>query len=161
MLIFAGAHDQRFGMGFKGRLPWPRMGADIERFHKLTKDKTVLMGERTYQEYQSVKHAYGVGKIYVLSSSHEQLPDAEVINNLEDIKEKSKSEDIWVIGGGSVFKQLIDFADRMYLTRIEGEFEVDTYFPEYNLHEWNVSQESFKFDSSNPYPYVFLELSRK
>lgn len=161
MLIFAAAHDKNFGMGYKGRLPWPRMAADIERFHRLTKDKTVLMGERTYREYQSVKHAFGVGKIYVLSNSRTLLPDAEVIRDLEFIKKQATTKDIWVIGGGSVFKQLINTADKMYLTRIEGEFEVDTYFPKYNINDWSVFEERFSADKVNPYPYTFLELVRE
>lgn len=162
MLNFVAAHDENFGMGFKGRLPWPRMAADIERLHKLTKDKTVVMGERTYREYQTVKHAFGTGRVIVLSRSIQTLQDAEVISDLNSIAKRAKSEDIWVIGGGSVFKQLINAADKLYLTVIKGSFKVDTYFPQYSLDGWRVvERQSFPADQNNPYPYTFLKLSRK
>lgn len=161
MLYFAGAHDKNFGMGYQGHLPWPRMGADIERFHTLTKDKSIVMGQRTYEEYKRVKHAFNIHKAYVLSNSLNSLADAEVVHSLEDIVEPSKQKDIWVIGGGSLFAQLIAHVDVMYLTKIEAEFKVDTYFPEYTLDDWNIArQETFPADSENPYPYTFLELKK-
>lgn len=158
MIYFAGAHDKNFGMGFKGHLPWPRMAADIKRFHVLTRNKTVVMGQKTYEEYKRVKHAFNVHECYVLSSSLKSLPDAEILNSIEEIIELSKQKEIWVIGGGILFSQLIQFVDTMYLTRIEGEFKVDTYFPAYDLSDWKVESESFPADVHNPYPYTFLKL---
>src|SRR5688572_9784360 len=117
MIYFVGAYANNHVMGKDGHLPWPRMANDIANFHKLTKDKTVAMGEKTYQVYQSVKHAFGVGKIYVLTRSHSQLPDAQIIS-LDELIEKAKNDQIWVIGGGSIFKQLLDKVDKMYITEI-------------------------------------------
>lgn len=160
MIYFVGAYANHHVMGSDGHLPWPRMAADIVRLHRLTNDQVVVMGERTYREYQSVKHAFGVAEILVLSRSHDELPDAEVVS-VETVLKRSETSELWVIGGASIFKLLIEYADRMYLTEIEGEFEGDVYFPEYSSEEWQlVDAESYPADAQNPYPYSFLLLER-
>jgi dihydrofolate reductase len=137
------------------------MAADIARLHQLTKDKTIVMGEKTYREYQNVKHAFGVGEVLVLSRSRTDLPDASVVS-LEDILELSKTKDLWVIGGATVFGLLINNADKMYLTEIDGEFEGDAFFPDYPLDHWQVvKKEAYPSDTDNPHPYTFFELERK
>lgn len=162
MLYFVGAHDQKFGMGNKGNLPWPRMATDLKRFHALTKNKTVLMGERTYREYASIRHVFGVGNIYVVSRTAEALPDATVLRSLEEVPAKAEHEDIWAIGGGSIFKQLLPSVDVMYLTLIDGVFEADTFFPEYHEADWEILQkDSFPADADNPFAYTFLTLKRR
>jgi dihydrofolate reductase len=160
MIYFVGAYANKKVMGKDGHLPWPRMAADIKRLHSLTKDKTIVMGERTYQEYQNVKHAFGVGEVIVISRSHSSLPDAQ-ISSLEEVLDLSKTKDLWVIGGATIFKLLINSANKMYLTEIDGDFDGDVFFPEYSLTDWHVvKKDVFPADLENPYPYTFLELER-
>lgn len=161
MLYFVAAHDQNLGMGNHGHLPWPRMAADIERLHALTRNKTIVMGQRTYEEYKRVKHAFNIYESYVVSNSLLSLPDAKVIHDIKDIVALSKQKDVWVIGGGSIFSQLIAYVDVMYLTQLESSFDVDTYFPDYEPTDWNQEKQSFPADQLNPFPYTFLKLRRK
>lgn len=159
MLHFVGAYADNYAMGYEKHLPWPRMAADISRFHVLTKNKIVLMGQRTYKEFSDVQKILGTKKIYVATRQKIKLQDAEIISNLELIVEKSKTEDIWVIGGAQIFTQLLPHATSMYITKIEGEFEADTFFPAYDISKWKIlKQQTFPADLDNPYPYTFLTL---
>lgn len=160
MLYFVAAHDQNFGIGNHSHLPWPRMAADITRFHELIKGKTIVMGQKTYLEYKRAKHTFNTEEVFVLSSTLKSLPDAQVLHDLKDILELSKSKEVWVIGGGSLFTQLLSKVDTMYLTRIEAQFKADTYFPKYNQKDWKVDEQRFKAHKDNPFSYSFLKLSR-
>ena len=162
MIIFVAAHDKNYGMGSKGSLPWPLMQSDKEHLHELADGRSLVMGERTYRNYKDIREAFKTDDVTVISKSLSGLPDAKVVDSLEPIIERAKHEDLWVIGGGNIFAQLLPHAQRMYLTEIDGDFEADTDFPKYNLNEWNVvHRESHSKDAQNPYPYTFLTLKRK
>jgi dihydrofolate reductase len=162
MIIFTAAYAHNYAIGYKGRVPWQRMKADRERLHELTTNKTVVLGERTYREYEDVQKTLRTNKIIVISRNVTELPDAIVVPSLDTIIERGKHEDMWVNGGGSVFTQLLPYAGKMYLTEIDVEVEADTFFPAYSVDEWRVvKKDSFQADNDNPYPYTFLELERK
>ncbi len=162
MIIFVAAHDKNLGMGNKGGLPWPSMKADKDRLHKLAKGKTIVMGERTYHDYKDYQKTYKTKNIFVLSLNSKELKDAVVLNSIEQVVELAKNKEVWVLGGGNVFAQLIENADKMYITEIEAEFETDTYFPQYDTSHWKVVEKSsFAADALNPYPYTFMTLQKK
>lgn len=160
MIIFVAAYANNRVMGFQGKLPWPRMAADIARLHQLTNQQAIAMGERTYRQYSDVKHAFDVESVLVVSHSTGPLPDAELVS-LEQLIKLSQTQDIWVIGGAQIFLQLLPYAKKMYLTEIDSDFAGDAYFPDYSLSEWRlVGEQLFSADTNNPYPYKFLELER-
>ena len=73
----------------------------------------------------------------------------------------ARGEDVYVIGGASIFKQLIEDVDHMYLTRIEQGFKSDRYFPDYSTMNFEmVEAQYFSADDDNPYAYTFLQLRR-
>lgn len=161
MISIIAAYAKNNELGYKGRLPWPRMAADKQRFHSLIKDKPIVMGMNTYGEYQHAKHAFTVEKVYVLTHQKIRLPDATAVSSIQQIVEHSRKNDIWAIGGASVYEQFIPYADEMYLTRIEGDFLADTFFPAYDQADWHiVQQQSFPADAGNPYPYSFIKQIR-
>lgn len=138
------------------------MKNDRERLHKLAKGKIIVMGERTYQAYKDVKEAFNTQHVIVLSHSLKYLDDAEVVHELDEIVERAKSSELWVIGGGSMFKQLMPYASKMHLTEIDGEFEADTFFPEYDTSEWELVEKlNEPADQDNPYSSVFVTYQRK
>lgn len=163
MIIFVGAFTKNYGMGNKGNLPWRHgsMQEDTKRLHKLTNGKTIVMGERTYNDYQDVQKSFQTKSILVISRNIKTLPDAEVASSLETIVDRSQTEDVWVIGGGQIFTQLIPYAQKMYLTEIDAELEADTFFPQYSSDDWTRSEESHKADAHNKYDYTFIDLNRK
>lgn len=163
MIIFVAAHGKKREMGFKGGLPWPLMKADRAHLHSIADGKTVVMGERTIHNYKSVNASYATDHVVVLSrTTSTSVPGIEVIGDIQPIIERAKTEELCVVGGASIFTQLLPYAQQMYLTEIDGEFEADTFFPEYNQSDWHIiSQHPHQPDDQNPYPYTFITLKRR
>lgn len=140
------------------------MKSDVARYRKLTRNKSVVMGGQTYREYRGgAQEAFGSeAKIIVLTRSAQSLPDAEVVSSPYEIVQRAKTEVLWVIGGGNIFAQLLPYADKMYLTRVHGSFEADTFFPEFDPAEWHIrEQSSYPAGADNPYPYTFVTYERQ
>lgn len=159
MIIFIVAHDKNRGIGFKGRAPWLRMKADRERLHKLTSGKVLAMGRKSYDEFKSVQHAFSPKEVLIISRSEsDDIPTT----SLDVVRNRARNEDIWVLGGGEVFRELLPEASKIYLTEIEASFEADTFFPELNMEEWRVVEsQAHSQDTDNPFPYKFQLLERR
>ncbi len=132
MKIFIIAAMDRNGLIGKGdSLPW-KISEDLKRFKKLTTGKTLIMGSRTYDGLPSLLPGR---KILVLDKKkRENCLSACSIKEALDILKNEK--EVFIAGGASVYKQFIPLADRMYLTKIDEEFEGDVYFPNYNKQNW-------------------------
>lgn len=162
MINFVAAHGKKRELGYQGRLPWPRMAADIQRLHNLIDNQIIVMGEQTYREYRHVKHAFHSKRVFVLSSKNVDDDDVETIYSIEDVLSLAKKSTLWVIGGAKVFQQLLPYAQTMYLTCIDGNFKADSFFPSYDSRDWEViDEQSFSADGDNPFDYSFLTLKRK
>ncbi len=118
-------------IGSGGRMPW-HIPEDLRHFRELTMGHTLVMGRRTFE---------GIGKPLdgrrniVLTREAGWHPEGvEVARSLEEAL--SMSEDVFVIGGGEVFRQAMPLADRIYLSHIEGEWTGDTYFPPIDSTQW-------------------------
>jgi dihydrofolate reductase len=98
----------------------------------------------------------------VLSETKEGLTGAEIFDNWEKIFELAKNEEVFVIGGANVYKQAIQFADKLYITEVDCTPEGDVSFPEFNKNDWNlVSEEPHLKDDKNEYNYNFKIYDRK
>lgn len=163
MIIFVVAHDQNYGIGMQDRWPWPRMATDVAHFQRVIKSKIIVMGGTTYRACQGMKFAFtGAKGILVLSRTMSQLPNASVISDIKEIIKMGDNTDIYVIGGGEIFTQLLDYANKMYITEIKGTFKADAFFPRYSMDEWQVIEsKECSADASNPFAYTFLTLLRK
>jgi dihydrofolate reductase len=163
MINFVAAIGENNEMGFEDHLPWPHHAqkADLKRYAELINNKKVVIGGRTYLEYKDARKSLGTDQILVVTNDKKALPDASVVS-LDEIKKIAITEDLWVIGGASIFSQLLPVADYLYLTRIHASFAADTFFPEFNDSEWQtVQSQDFPADESNIYPYTFLKLKRQ
>lgn len=160
MIIFIVAHDKNRGIGFKGRVPWPRMKADRERLHELTSGKVLAMGRKSHDEFNSVKHAFSPKEVLLISRL-ESVGGSKTVT-IDQVKDRAKTEDIWVLGGGQIFQKLLPDASKIYLTEIEGSFEADCFFPELDSRDWDVIEsQSYQKDEENPCPYTFKLLERR
>ncbi|MDY0396607.1 dihydrofolate reductase [Virgibacillus halophilus] len=84
------------------------------------------------------------------------------LSSLQNYQEEHPSEEIFVIGGGHIFEQILPFADRMYITYIDEAFQGDTYFPPFPASEWKlISEREGERDNANPYKYYFRQYDRK
>ncbi len=125
-LILIAALTRRRVIGKDGRLPW-HIPEDLKRFKRLTTGHTVLMGRTTFESIgKPLPHRRNV----VLTSR--PIPGIECYTSLETALEHVRmDEKVFVIGGGTVYKQTLDRADELLLTIVEQNVEGDTYFPSY------------------------------
>jgi dihydrofolate reductase len=120
-------------IGHAGKMPWHLPG-DLAHFRKLTLDKTVIMGRKTYE---SIGKALDHRQNLVLSREPAlKLPDAEVVTGLLEVLKRVKAWEIMVIGGAEVYRAFFPYATRLYFTEVEGDFPGDTFFPAYDSEEW-------------------------
>lgn len=156
------AMDRNRLIGSNNDLPW-RLPKDLRFFKEKTTGQTIIMGRKTYE---SMGGALPNRQNVVLTSSLKDFPEeVHVIRNLEVAAEWNKnnpSKELFIIGGGNVFKQALTIADRMYITWIDDVFEGDTYFPGFSEDIWTLTSK-IKGDKNetNPYDYYFLQYDRK
>ena len=139
-------------IGDSNTLIW-HLPEDLKRFKELTTGNTIVMGRKTYESIG--KPLPNRRSIIITRDTEYSVDGCEVVNSLEEALLLSNS-DCFIIGGGEIYRQAIDIADRIYLTLINKEFEGDTSFPE--LKDWvEVSKKDFSNDN---FEYSFIEYER-
>jgi len=113
-------------IGKKGKLPW-HVPEDLKRFKRLTTGHPVLMGSKTFD---SLGRPLANRRNIVVSSK--DIPGVECFRSPEEALNAFAKEDlVFILGGGQIYSQLLEKADYLYLTVIEGDFDGDTHFPPY------------------------------
>lgn len=158
-------------IGYKNRLLYA-IPSDMTRFRMLTTGHTIIMGRKTFESLPN--GALPNRRNIVISKTREQITGCEVYTSLEEalaarkeeagnkktIGSKEASDESFIIGGASIYEQALPFADRLYLTIVEKEPEhADTFFPEINPAEWEVTEKEMR--NENGLPFTFLTLYRK
>lgn len=161
MLSFIVAMDQNNVIGYQNEMPW-HLPKDLRFFKEKTTSHTIVMGRKTFE---SIGKVLPNRKHIVLTSKNDGFPDeVEIVHDIKTIVErfKDKQEEVFVIGGGGIFKQLMDDVSRLYVTKIAHTFEGDVFFPEIHEEEWQItSREKGIKDDRNPYDYEFIQYDRK
>lgn len=132
---------------------------DLKRFKTLTTGHTIIMGRNTYESLP--KGALPNRRNIVLSRTTGELPGCDVYKSLpEALAHCSDSEDIYIIGGATVFGQAMNIADRLCLTEIDDTPSyADTFFPDYSA--WReTARENHEKDEKHLFPYSFVDYER-
>ena len=148
---------KNLAIGKNNQLLW-RLPDDLKRFKATTSGHTVIMGSKTFES---------IGKplpdrinIVVSSDPDYKIAGCEIVHSIEDAiksgKEREK-EEIFIIGGGSIYTQTIGLADKLYLTVVEDSPEADTYFPDYPAFTKVIFEENHQ---SGNLKYKYLELEK-
>ncbi len=125
-IIFIAALNNKRVIGSKGKIPW-HISEDLKRFKRLTKGHTIVMGRKSFESLGQPLP----DRRNVVITSH-PIPHVESYTSPEAALEALKSEEVvFVIGGGTIFKQLLDRADELRLTLVDNDVEGDAYFPPY------------------------------
>jgi dihydrofolate reductase len=136
---------------------------DLKRFKALTTGHTVIMGRNTFESLP--KGALPNRRNLVLSTSPQaEFPGAEHFSSLEEALATCKEEEeVFIMGGASVYKQAMTVADAIYLTLIEDVTEdADAFFPEIKETEWKeMSRELHLTDEKHHYSYIFINYERR
>lgn len=164
-------------IGYKNRLLYA-IPSDMTRFRMLTTGHTIIMGRKTFESLPN--GALPNRRNIVISKTREQITGCEVCSSLEEalaarkesvgnkeaaaskeaIGNKEASDECFIIGGASIYEQALPFADKLYLTIVEKEpAHADTFFPEINPAEWEVTEKEMR--NENGLPFTFLTLYRK
>ena len=127
-------------IGLQNKMPW-HIKEDLIYYKEHTAGKTVVMGENTYYSlkgyYKSKPLPYG--KIYVASLNENLiLEDAIVISDVIQLF-KTTREDLWVVGGATIYQLALPYADTLYISWVKKEYEGDTYFPEIDFTKFSVT----------------------
>ena len=135
MISLIWAMDKNWLVGKGNKLPW-HFKEDLIYYKSKTAGKIVLMGDNSYFSLKSYykDKPLPYGKIYVASLNNLELDDAIVINDvISFLKNFPKNEELWVVGGATIYKFALPYADYLYITHVDGEYEGDAYFPKFDL----------------------------
>ncbi len=156
MLSHIVAASENNVIGAKNELPW-HLPNDFKYFKNKTWGMPVIMGRKSYESLK--KSLPGRVNIVVTKKTNWQPDDVFVVNNIDDAIAKAKESDakeIFIIGGGEIFKQTINIVSKIYLTRIHATVDGDTFYPELDKEKWKlIDQQSFPADEKNNYAYTF------
>jgi len=159
-------------IGGNNTLLW-KQSEDLKRFKSLTLGQIVIMGQKTYESlpFKPLKNRTNIvisddpkinfeGCIMARSIEESLEKAKEVPVDYNNMAGCSPSEElsykIYIIGGGSIYRQFIPLVERIYITRIDAEIEGDTYFPEVDLDVWEMMfSESHNKDENNEYNYTY------
>lgn len=159
-LIAAAGTNGVIGRG--GRMPW-HLPADLKRFKELTLGHHLLLGRKTFE---AIGRPLPGRRMVVVSRRAGYAPQSvEVVASPEEAVARAAAageSEAFVAGGGEIYRALLPRADRVYLTRVEGTFDGDTYFPPLPEADWRLSfREDRPADEKNPYALSFLVYDRR
>lgn len=157
------AVDSNWAIGNKGQL-LVSIPADHKMFREETTGKVVVLGRKTMDTFPGRKPLPNRMNIILSSNENYKVDGALVVHSIEELLEELKkydSNDIYIIGGDSVYRQMLDLCDTIHVTKVEREYEADAYFPNLDeMENWHVtasSDEQTYFDIT----YEFLKYERK
>lgn len=159
------AMDMKNGIGKNDKIPW-HIKKDLVRLSSMTRDKVVVVGDRTYNSmagYYDISGRPMPAKEYIVISLDKNFRSKRnntfAVNSIQEALDrikKSKEKEVFVIGGASIYRQMIEFVERLYLTIVKGEFDCDTFFPDYSDFKNVISSEE-DFDEGFKFTNKVLE----
>jgi dihydrofolate reductase len=146
-------------IGDGNRLPW-RLPEDLARFKRLTMGGTLILGRKTYE---SIGRPLPGRKMVVVSRQPGYAPEGVLVaRSIAEALDRAGEGNVWIAGGAEIYRQALDKAERLYLTRIEAEVSGDAFFPEIDEAVWHlVEEERREAGEGFPYPYQFEVWERR
>jgi len=141
-------------IGRDGQLPW-RLSNDLRRFKQRTMGHHIILGRKTYE---SIGRLLPGRRTVIVSRQHGlEVPGARVAHSLpEAVDGCAGDSEIFFVGGEQIYREALETADRLYLTRVHGHVKGDAHFPELDTDQWElIDQEYHGADAKNEYPHTF------
>lgn len=135
------------------------MAADMKRMKELTRGHPLIMGRKTHE---SIGRALPGRRNIVITHQKMTFPGCEVVASLDEALQSVKNEpETFIFGGGEIYRQAMNKADRIYLTRVHATVEGDAFFPAIDPAQWReVAREDHPADVENEYQYSFITYER-
>ena len=156
------AMDENRGIGIENRLPW-HISTDLKRFKKLTMGHCIILGRKTYE---SIGRPLPGRRMIVLTRNPAyQANGCLIAHSLDEainLARVSGESEVFVIGGSEIFSQVIDIADRVYLTLVHTRSNVDVYFPDLDDTQWRqIESGYYPAGEKDQHPHTYCVLERK
>lgn len=149
------------GIGYENHLLF-HIKEDMDRFRMLTTGNTIIMGRKTYDSLPNgaLSNRHNI----VISHQDLLLKGCETYPSLKDAIDHCQDDNIFVIGGASIYEQALPYATTLYLTQVEETKEADTFFPPINLDEWkttsSIKRKRKLRDTKETISFYFLTLEK-
>ena len=152
-------------IGKDNDLIW-HLPADMKFFKETTIGHFVLMGRKNYESIpEKYRPLADRTNLIITRDTTYEAEGSHVFHSIDDALKFARSqnvEELFIIGGANIYAQLIDEADQLYITHIDGEFEGDVFFPEIDMEKWEIiSKKDRSLDERNPYNMSFCTYIRK
>lgn len=137
--------DKNWGIGYNNRL-LVSIPSDMKFFRQTTTGKVVVMGRKTLESFPNGMPLKNRTNIVLTGNQNYQVKDAVIVHSEDELMEELKkynTDDIYVIGGESVYRMMLPYCDTVYVTKIDRAFQADTFFPNLDeMDEWEMTEES-------------------
>ena len=157
------AADKNWGIGYQNDL-LVSIPADKKFFRTETTRKAVIMGRRTLESFPNGQPLKDRTNIVITRKKNYKCNGAVVVHSIEEALKAAEgfaTEDIYVIGGGTIYEQMLPYCDVAHVTKIDYAYQADTYFPNLdNDSEWEISSEG-EVINTEQYPFKYVEYVRK
>jgi dihydrofolate reductase len=148
-------------IGKDNKLPW-HLPADLKHFKEITTGHFIIMGRKTFESIG--KPLPNRTNIVLSRQGHFQASGCHTVTSIEAAISQAQAaheQEIFIIGGAEIYRQLLANIQRLYLTIVHCDMEGDAYFPTLDLNAWReISCERHEADEKNAYAYSFLTLER-
>ena len=139
------AADKNWGIGYNNHL-LVSIPSDMKFFRQTTTGKVVVMGRKTLESFPNGMPLKNRTNIVLTANQDYQVKDAVIVHSEDELMEELKkydADDIYVIGGESVYRMMLPYCDTVYVTKIDSAFQADTFFPNLDeMDEWVMTEES-------------------
>ena len=154
------AMDENRLIGNDNQLPW-RLPADLAFFKRTTMGKPIIMGRKTFDSIG--RPLPGRRNIVITRDPEFSAEGCDVVHSIEAaLAGCSHHDELMLIGGATLYEQTLDRVSSMYITQIHHGFSGDTWFPEFDVTQWEIAEkEDFDADQANPFTYSFVEYVRE
>ena len=156
------AVDENWAIGYKNEL-LIRIPADMKMFRRETTGKVVVLGRKTLETFPNAQPLKNRTNIILSTNKDYKVKDATVVHSIDELLEELKNyadEDIYIIGGETIYRQLIPYCNVAHITKIDRKYEADAFFPNLDADPaWEVTAESDEqsyFDTT----YSFVKYER-
>ncbi len=152
---------ENYAIGKNNELLW-HIPDDLKRFKRLTTGHPVIMGKKTYESLP-FKPLPNRMNIVLTDIPGEKISGCTMAYSIDDaISKCPDNEECFVMGGGMVYKQFLEIADKLYITYVHKYFDADTFFPKFNLNEWTLLDEEYHPAKGNlDFSFAYTVYKRK
>ena len=152
MIALIAAYDKNRVIGCGGHIPW-KIEGEQRRFRDLTMGNAVIMGRKTYEEIGRPLP----GRLMIILSKTKSFDGCLSANSLSRALELAGGKDVYISGGAGLYKTALPLCERLYITEIEGEFEGDVFFPDFDE---SLYKKEIVSKTRGKIPYTYLTYTK-